>query len=279
MKIGFFDIKDILDRTLFNKELFKLNFVYIAAAVLFNFITLFFVQHYRSVLLIVEPVVQLITALLILYALLNATHIFIQMSKPRIKSASMTNVSAADFGRFLLVILIYLLLVAAALALLMLTGFISRIPVVGIYLFGGLTPVLLILFVIFAFFAAVTGKLINAAYLENKDKGLLDILKELIVLPLKNPVKTFFNLMLSFVVVYLPLLTGLLILFGISFILLFSIWQVMGLSYLFTLSVQAATNFVAFFIIVSQGLMISLALTLVLNSFAGISYSIYKDLK
>lgn len=279
MKIGFFDIKDILTRTLFNKEIFNKNFSFVATGIFINFIILFFISRYASVLFFVEPIVQLITAMLILYALLNATNYFASAAGSRSKKTSIANVPGKDFGRFLLVILVYMIILIAAFALLFLSGFISKIPVVGVYIFGTLTPIYFLAGLVLTFFATITGKLINAAFLDNKNQKILDIVKQLYLLPLKSPVKTIYNLMLSFVIIYLPLFTAIILIAGAAFIILFSIWQIMGFSYLLTLSIQGGTNFIAFFLMIAQGLVISASLTLILNTFAGISYSIYKDLK
>jgi len=277
MKLGNYDIGQILEKTIFDKALFKTNFPIVAIAILLNFVLFFILSKFSTILFFAEPIIQLITGLLLIYVLLNATTNF--ANNITNKSQNIKMASLSEFWRFVLVIMLYLIFAAIAFAILFLFGFIAKIPVVGIYIFGFLAPIFIALSFTISFFVLINGKLISALFCDNRNSSFKEIGKKLLEIPLKNPVKIIFNMMLSFIIIILPLIAALALLSGIAYVVFFTIWQVVGLNYLLSLSIQGGSNFIAFFLMIAQALIISLGLTFLLNSFAGISYSIFKDLK
>jgi hypothetical protein len=126
-------------------------------------------------------------------------------------------------------------------------------------------------------YATITGKLLVAALVEQSNKSVTTIVKNLITLTIRQPKKILYNGFLSLVAIIPMLLSVALIFIAAYFLYILFGWQLSGLGSILGLYLQSGVGFVYFILSISASFVLSYLFAHVCALAVVILYSIYLD--
>jgi hypothetical protein len=219
----------------------------------------------------------IVAGLIVFYTVVGATFLTKQSLGKTKSKLDLGKQIKAIFWKALGVVIVYLLslgLIAAAAAII---GQLVRIPYVGLYLMALLSVPAFIAFAFLIVYATITGKLLVAALVEQSNKSVTTIVKNLITLTIRQPKKILYNGFLSLVAIIPMLLSVALIFIAAYFLYILFGWQLSGLGSILGLYLQSGVGFVYFILSISASFVLSYLFAHVCALAVVILYSIYLD--